>query len=206
MPEARLKIRSNEGLVALSDAHPDARFQVLGAWPVGDHLRVLVETAALGPDQLEGTLASIPTISDVAFRHDEAERVLFESNTPAPEPHGAMADSGVVPSFPLRLEDGWFVGDLTASRDQLAAFRDELEAAEIDYRLVRVGIPDDESTLLTERQREVVELALDRGYYETPRTCTLTELAAQLAVDKSVVSRILNRAEGRLVRAHLTDE
>jgi predicted DNA binding protein len=206
MPEATLKIRSNEGLIALSDAHPDARFEVLGAWPDEDHLRVLVETTALGRDQLGETLASIPTISDVAFRHDEGDRVLFEANTPAPEPHGAMADSGVVPSFPLRLEDGWFVGDLTASREQLAAFRDELEAGGIDYRLVRIASADDGSTVLTERQREVVELALDRGYYETPRACTLAELAEQLAVDKSVVSRLLNRAEGRLVRAHLSDE
>jgi predicted DNA binding protein len=206
MPRATLKIRSNEGLVALSDAHPDARFEVLGAWPADDRLRVLVETTALGREELGETLASIPTISDVAFRHDDTERVLFEASTPAPEPHGAMADSGVVPSFPLRLEDGWFVGDLTASRAQLAAFRDELEAGDIEYRLVRVASADDESTLLTTPQRVVVELALDRGYYETPRACTLTELAAQLAVDKSVVSRLLHRAEGRLVRAHLTEE
>lgn len=206
MPRATLKIRSNEALVALSDAHPDARFDVLGAWPTDERLRVLVETSAVEATTLQETLAALDTVTDIEIRHSDDRGVLFEATTPSPEPHGAMAESGVVPSFPLRLEGGWFVGDLTASRSQLSAFRDELEAAGIEYRLVRVSDTAPQPELLTDRQEEVVELALDLGYYDTPRSCTLTELAARLEVNKSVASRILHRAEGRLVRAHCSSD
>jgi predicted DNA binding protein len=205
MPRATLKLRSNEALVALSAAHPDARFEVLGAWPTGDGLGALVETTDIGPTTLDETLASITGITDIEFRL-RGDRVLFEATTPTPEPHGAMAESGVVPSFPLRLEDGWFVGDLTATRDQLADFRAELAAGDIEHRLLRVQSTEPASDLLTDRQREVVDLAAEEGYYETPRDCTLTDLATLLDVDKSVVSRILHRAEGRLVAAYRSAE
>jgi predicted DNA binding protein len=201
MPRATLKLKSNESLVALSDAHPEAGFSVLGAWPVDERLRVLVETSAVDPGALEETLAAISGITDVAIRHSDSESVRFEVSTPLPEPHGAMTESGVVPSFPLRLEGGWFVGDLTASREQLAAFRDELEAADIEYELTRLSTSNQSRRRLTERQREVVAEAVERGYYELPRNCTLTDLAAELDVDESVVSRILRRAESRIVPA-----
>lgn len=50
-----------------------------------------------------------------------------------PEPHGTMADSGIVPSFPLYLKGGWFVGDLVASQGHLSTFRDELNSAGVEY-------------------------------------------------------------------------
>jgi predicted DNA binding protein len=205
MPRATLKLKSNEALIALSEAHSAARFDVLGAWPTDRGLRTLIETTDVEAAALDETLASIPDITDVEFRL-RGDRVLFEATTPTPEPHGVMAESGVVPSFPLRLEDGWFVGDLTASRDQLAAFRTELAAGDIEHRLVRVHATAPASDLLTDRQREVVDLAAEEGYYETPRDCTLTDLATLLDVDKSVVSRILHRAEGRLVAAYRSGE
>jgi hypothetical protein len=202
MPHATLKLKSNEALVALSERHPGAEFLVRGAWPTDGDLRVLVETSAVAPDPLEETLSAVPALTDVEIRHAGEETVLFEANTPTPPPHGAMAESGLVPSFPLRLEGGWFVGDIDASRERLAAFRDELETAGIDYRLVSVSGSADPSDGLTARQREVVELAVERGYYDAPRRCTLTELASELDVNKSVVSRLLQRAEGHIVTAH----
>lgn len=113
-----------------------------------------------------------------------------------------MANSGIVPSFPIRLENGWFVGDLTASREQLSAFRKELAAGEIEYQLVQISGIDRVGDALTARQQEVVELAVKHGYYESPRQCTLSDLADRLNVNKSVVSRILQRAEGHIITAY----
>lgn len=206
MPQATMKARSNDGLVALSEAHPDVAFEVFGAWPDGDELRLLVETGALGVDPLLETLGTIPDVTDFEVRHAGSNRVLFEVTTTTPEPHGAMADSGIVPSFPLHLEGGWLVGDLVASQDQLSAFRDELDSAGIEYRITRVSATPTESPLLTDRQREVVDVALERGYYDSPRDCTLTALAEHLDVNKSAVSRVLHRAEGKTITAWSADD
>lgn len=206
MPRASLKVKSNDGLVALSEAHAQAEFDVLGAWPDGEELRLLVQTSTVDAEILDGTLVDLPEIYEFEFRHADSQRVLVEVTTPTPEPHGAMAESGVVPSFPFRVEDGWLVGDLVASRDQLAAFRDELRAADIEFQVTEVTAHAETSKLLTDRQREVVDAALERGYYASPRACTLTELADSLDVNKSVVSRVLHRAEGRIVAAYRSSD
>lgn len=202
MPQATLKIKSNESLVALSESHPETEFNVLGAWPIDGKLRVLVETSTITLSSLEESLSAIPTLTDAEIRCSTDEMVLFEVSTPRPPPHGAMADSGVVPSFPLRLENGWFVSDLTASREQLSAFREELEAEEIDYQLVQISGNSSAGDALTARQQEVVELAVEHGYYDSPRHCTLSDLAERLDVNKSVVSRVLQRAEKHIITTY----
>lgn len=206
MPQARLKTRSNDGLVALSNAHAEVRFDVLGAWPDGDTLQLLIETRMIEREPLEETLTVLREIHDFEFRHSDAARILFEVTTSLPEPHGAMAGSGVVPSFPLHVEGGWLVGDLVVSRDQLSSFRDELEAAEIEFEITSITVTPEETDLLTTRQREVVDAALEDGYYEMPRECSLTDLAERFGVNKSVVSRVLHRAEGRIVAAYRSSE
>ncbi|GAA0257008.1 helix-turn-helix domain-containing protein [Haladaptatus pallidirubidus] len=202
MPQATLKLKSNEALVALSERHPKTEFVVLGGWPTAGKLRVLIETSTISLPSLQKTLSALPRLTDVEIRHAADETVLFEVSTPTPAPHGAMAESGIVPSFPLRLENGWFVGDLTASQERLTAFRDELDAAEIEYQLIQISGRDGMSDELTARQQEVVELAIKHGYYESPRRCTLTDLAELLDVNKSVVSRILQRVEGHIITTY----
>lgn len=202
MPQVTLKIKSNEALVALSQSHPETEFDILGAWPTDGKLRVLLEISSISVAALEETISAISTLSDVEIRHSSEEIILFEVSTPTPPPHGAMSNSGIVPSFPLRLEHGWFVGDLTASQEQLSAFREELESGGIEYQLVQISGIDGADDVLTPRQLEVVELALDHGYYDSPRRCTLRDLAQVLDVNKSVVSRILQRAEGHIISAY----
>jgi hypothetical protein len=202
MPCATLKLRSNEALITLSERHPDAEFMVRGAWPTDGKLRVLIETSTVAVPSIEKTLSAVPALTDAEIRYEAEETLLFEVSTPTPAPHGAMADSGVVPSYPLHLEDGWFVGELTASQEQLSAFRDELETAGIEYQLVSVSETKQSANRLTTRQQEVVELAIEHGYYESPRQCTLMDLADVLDVNKSVVCRILQRAEGHIITAY----
>jgi predicted DNA binding protein len=205
VPRATLRVKSNEGVVALSNNHPDATFEVLGGWPSDDRMRLLVRTGDVERAAVETTLEALDAVAAHEVRHAGDDAVLFEMATPMPPPHGAMADSGVVPSFPLRAEDGWLVGDLVASRDQIRAFREELEDADIPHELEAVRATAEPDDVLTDRQREVLRAAHRRGYYDEPRGCTQTALADELGVDTSVVSRVLKRAEGALVAAYLDE-
>jgi hypothetical protein len=58
---------------------------------------------------------------------------------------------------------------------------------------------------ITDKQREAMELALDSGYYETPRETDLGELATELDVSESAASQRLNAAETKLVKSYLDD-
>lgn len=56
---------------------------------------------------------------------------------------------------------------------------------------------------LTDRQREVLEIAFKAGYYEVPRQASAEEIAAELDVDASTVAEHLQRAERNLLTQHL---
>ena len=57
--------------------------------------------------------------------------------------------------------------------------------------------------LLTEKQRETLELALSKGYYERPRETDLTALADHLKISKSAVSQRIRNAETKLIKSAL---
>jgi len=56
---------------------------------------------------------------------------------------------------------------------------------------------------ITSNQREALELAIEAGYYETPRTADLSDLAAEMGLSESAISQRLNAAETKLVKAFL---
>lgn len=52
---------------------------------------------------------------------------------------------------------------------------------------------------LTDRQREVLRYAYDRGYYEIPRGVTTAEIAAAVGVERRTAEEHLRRAENKLL-------
>nr|WP_272904722.1 helix-turn-helix domain-containing protein [Halobacterium sp. TGN-42-S1] len=52
---------------------------------------------------------------------------------------------------------------------------------------------------MTDRQRDVVAVAVDLGYYEVPRTATLDDVAAEVGVASSTVSDHLRKAESAVM-------
>lgn len=114
---------------------------------------------------------------------------------------------GLVPVFPVRYHrDGSLTMGLLGPADRL---QDAVEAipdgVETDvervgeYDLGRPPVPPG----LPAGQREALEVALDAGYYEVPRTATRDEVAEKLGCAPSTASEHLRKAERRVVRAFL---
>jgi predicted DNA binding protein len=57
---------------------------------------------------------------------------------------------------------------------------------------------------LTARQREVIQVAFDSGYFDVPRAASTAEVAADLELDTSTVSEHLQRAERNLLSTVLS--
>jgi DNA-binding NarL/FixJ family response regulator len=88
------------------------------------------------------------------------------------------------------------------SQAQISALVAEAEANGIDVTLERLHdyrTGDTVLETLTPRQREVLEVAFDRGYYDVPRAASASEVAAELDIDDSTVSEHLQRAERNLL-------
>jgi predicted DNA binding protein len=56
---------------------------------------------------------------------------------------------------------------------------------------------------LTDCQRTALEPAHDLGFYETPRTVTYDDIAAELGCAPTTANELLRRAESRIVEALL---
>lgn len=64
-------------------------------------------------------------------------------------------------------------------------------------------VQDEPLDTLTDRQREVLEVAFDNGYYDLPRSTSTKELATELDLDDSTVAEHLQRAERNIFTAVL---
>ena len=91
-------------------------------------------------------------------------------------------------------------------RERISAFADQLEALSIVFTLDRIYRDVDLSIPLTASERDLLVAAIERGYYDTPRRITLTDLAAERGLAASTVSERLHRAEELVVKEFCADE
>lgn len=208
MPRATLTITVPESvwIGAISREFPDTRIRILSALP-GEETGVgLVEVTS--PD-LPSIVEAFDDAADVdqlnlLKRHDDAAMLQFETTDPMllfP-----IMSSGIPLEMPFDIVDGEAVWDVTTSQDRLSELGDQLDAFGIQYTVEEVRYHLETEELLTERQETLVDRALELGYYDTPRTCTLTELADDVGLAKSTCSETLHRAEGKIIREFRSNE
>jgi hypothetical protein len=113
----------------------------------------------------------------------------------------------IVPDFPIE-----FVGNgsirLTIVGDE-EEIRKSMDAVPegITVELEKLGdyAPESERLLtrLTDRQREIAEIAVAMGYYDTPRKVTYDDIADEVDVAPGTVGEILRKVESRLLNSLL---
>lgn len=200
MPKVRLKFNAPGSLADFSTEHPNEEFRILSARPTNDGLLGIVEAETTDPAALIRCYDDDPEVSSYEVLHTDEQTALIQFVIPPPEPHRASRTVGNIALYPLLVRDGWVTTDLITSRDRLSQFREELEAADIPYELVSVTQSTDPANLLTDRQRQFMTEALEHGYYDTPRRCSLTDLAVVLDVSKATASGVIHRAEETIVK------
>nr|WP_245188554.1 helix-turn-helix domain-containing protein [Halarchaeum rubridurum] len=191
----------------ISRRHPDVRFRVLAAFPGTDDGGVgLVEITGPDLDAVRERVAASDVLRAVDVLHHDDDGLLVRFETRAPLLLRALRSARVPLELPFEVEDGVANWTLTASHADLSRLGDELDARGVDYRLDRVrddAERDAETDPLTDRQRELLTLAAEAGYYDDPRDTTLTDLADEAGVAKSTLSGVLTRAENRIVKRYL---
>ncbi|MBS3761452.1 MAG: helix-turn-helix domain-containing protein, partial [Halodesulfurarchaeum sp.] len=132
---------------------------------------------------------------------DEKLLVKYESNDTGL--YSFAEDLALPLQFPIAVQNGWYRFGLTGTRPEFERVRDRLDYADCRFELLSVvGEPRD-SDLLTDRQREVLTAAVQRGYFSVPRNCTLSDLAVQFGADESTLSGVLRRGQERVLTAYL---
>lgn len=177
--------------------HADLLYVRGGVEAVLDRVRADV---GVDDELRDGTEAVVVTSSCLRAQEATIESYL--------RPHGCL----LLP--PLRYADGAkHCRVLALDSTSLADLYADLVAdgLSIDVRSKReVHAPTPSSPLvslegvlpeLTPRQREILTLAVDRGYYELPRETRTAEMAEELGVGRRTAEDHLRRAEGKLLAA-----
>ena len=208
MPRAKLTLTIPEGVWIgdLSRDHPEARFRILSALPGEESGVGLLEVSA--PDlvavlrEMDGREAV--TELEPLGRTDESVIVQFETSEPLLlEP---MQGSGVPIEMPFDIVEGKATWEVTAPQDRISALGEQLEMFGIEFAVEHVHQHLAVEQFLTDRQRRLIEAAIELGYYDTPRECSLTELADELGIAKSTCSETLHRAEGKIIKQFVAEE
>ena len=207
MPRANLSIRMPEGawIARLSRDHPAARFRVLAAMAVESGGTGLVELTADDPEAILEEMAAFDGIDSVDWLEAAGDTALVQFHTSQPFLLLSAREAGLPLRPPIDIVDGVASVWATGPPDRLSAFADQLDAFDMPFEVERVTPEVDPASLLTDRQREVVGEAVERGYYDTPRRCSLTDLADAMGIAQSTASETLHRAEGKIVRAFLDE-
>lgn len=209
MPTAKLTVTLPEStwIHELTSRHPDATFRVLAAMPRGDAGVGLVEIAA-DETQMPAILDAFEeydAVTDADLVHAADEEAIVQFETSEPLLLQSVQSSMLPLEFPITIADGRASVELTASRERMSSFAEQLDAFGMSYDVEYIYQTREGEALLTDRQRRLLEAAVREGYYDTPRECTLTELAEREGIAKSTASECLHRAESKVVRQFVRD-
>jgi len=113
----------------------------------------------------------------------------------------------IIPDFPIGyVGDGAVRLTVVGSEEQIRAAMEAIPDG-ITVELEKFGdyAPEGERLLgrLTERQREVAEIAVEMGYYDTPRQVTYEDIGEQVGVAPGTIGEILRKVESQLLNALL---
>lgn len=204
MPHARLKFKPSGRLAGpfkFTTEHPDCTLRILSAHPTENGLLVILEATRIDPASLDHLFDGTAITPSYEILHADERIVQIQYELPfVPSPYRALFSSENLPQFPYVIRDGWTICELTSSQERLSRFKDELETTDFRYEIVSLTQSTAPTDLLTERQQQLINTAVEHGYYDTPRSCSLTDLAAMLDIRKSTASEIIHRAEGKLIK------
>lgn len=206
MISARFWIELPETLwvTELSQQYPQATFRLLSGNQNDNHAVELGEVIAEHPDEIADMMRSHPSISNYELLESADRLVLGKYKTNDTQLYEFVEGESLTIEFPVVVQNGWYEFDLTGTREELDTLQNRLDAAPLSYELQWLITERDADELLTDRQQEILNVAIRRGYFEVPRECTLAELAEILVVDKSTVSTVLRRAESRVLKWFVT--
>lgn len=162
-------------------------------------------------EKLESKMQEIPEVVGYDIeRVDERSCYVYvrdDTTDALREMFGPISSGGLIVVPPIEYEpDGSVVFSMFGPDVEIQQAVEDVSVP-VDVTIEAVGGLAGTSTAikahLTDRQREVVETAVELGYYDIPRTAGQEDVAAVLDRAPSTVAEHLRKAESQILRSHL---
>ncbi|MFP4589941.1 MAG: helix-turn-helix domain-containing protein [Halobacteriota archaeon] len=202
MPRATLVVTVPEDvwIGAVTRAHPETTFRVQSARS-NDGLGIaVVELVGGDVSRVIDDLAAVDALQDLEVFDRTEDRALVQLEVSFPMLLFPIEASVAPIRLPFELVDGVLRWEIVTTQERLSSLAEQLDTFGLAYTVERIQPEIGFERILTDKQARVVQAALEAGYYDSPRTCTLTELADQLDLAASTCSETLHRAEERIIK------
>jgi len=205
MPQADLTITIPPGIWIgdISRGNPTTDIRILAALTGGDAGVGLAEITAPDLPEVIADIYGSDSVTELELLERSKDTVLLQFETTNPLLLFPVQDSGIPLEMPFTIRDGQAEWQITAPQHRLSELGTQLEEFGIPFTVNEVQQQIEPENLLTERQLSLVHAAVEHGYYDTPRRCSLTELAEDVDLAKSTCSETLHRAEEKIVKEFL---
>ena len=198
-----IDIPQDKWLATFNNKYPELNFQILSNFLIG-------ENTGITSFQIRG--ASVKQfISD--FKDSLAKKssqILFEGenlvilNVKEVDPWilNTLVKTELLVSYPVLVKKGKIRMEAITNRSKVDKFLTQLKNKDIGAKIERIGYYY-KSTLLTQRQNEIVNLAYEKGFFNIPRSISLSLFAKDLKISKSALSETLRRIFKKLANNYL---
>jgi len=190
----------------VSRDHPDAELTILSAFPGGETATGLVEISGSDVPAVIQALDDEELVTELDVLNHADDTGLVQLETSEPTLLFPIVGSGIPLELPFSIREGRARWTVTTSHDRLSELGEQLEAFGISYTLHTLEHDHTSEDVLTDEQGALIDAAIGAGYYDVPRTCTLTELAEIVGIAKSTCCEKLHRAESKIVREFAAGE
>ncbi|TXT60539.1 MAG: hypothetical protein BAJALOKI3v1_900004 [Promethearchaeota archaeon] len=138
-----------------------------------------------------------PSVMEFSLVEREENRIKFNVKTMDPYLLYGVIKCGVLVDFPVKIEDGYAYWDLISTRKRIDKMLTMFEEMGIDFELLKIGNTsvnlEDEGHRLSLDELEILQKAIDEGFFDIPRKISLEELANELGKSKSTLSVVLRK-------------
>ena len=176
-------------------------------------LRSAVRAPDADSDQFERVLRRDPSVETVHPVEADGDQSLYQvaadPDCSTPDAYQTAVEHGGVLLDGARDTEGLTLELSFPNRDQLRTFREACAAEDISLTVETVHqggmMAWADQYDVTDPQREVLELAVEKGYFTVPRESSLADLADELDVSSQAVSERLRRGLDSVVAQSVAD-
>ena len=153
----------------------------------------------MSPKDLEGRFG-IEFIEILGEDKQKNEFVCFAKHRWYEELHTFFKNKDIMIEPPIIMEDNSLIGNYITYGNHIDAILDQLKKTfGSDFKILSISsVPPNKSNLnllLTERQKEIIYYAVEKGYYDIPRSIDSGTIANHFGISKSALCEHLRKIE-----------
>jgi predicted DNA binding protein len=198
-----IEIPQDKWLATFNQKYPELNFQILSNFLIGPNsgitsFQIRGKSVKQFISDFKDSLSN--TAFQILFKGEDI--VILNVKEVDPWILNNLVKTELLISYPVQVKDGKIRMEAITSRSKVDRFLAQLKKKDIATKIERIGYYY-KSTLLTQRQNEIVNLAYQRGFFNIPRTVSLTKFATDLKISKSALSETLRRIFKKLASNYI---